>query len=363
MPVQFPSLAAFTLVVAFLSPAEPAAGEVTQGPADVAQPASGSDAEAEYFSLNDQIDTGFVLVDGAYLEPPYTLECVQRELIINGVPTGCLLTLEERSSHRGGTYRDSERRGGRRFNNPLRPLAEALSVDALLLLLEGTPPVVVDVERFLEEVYPAFVDIRARESALQNGLPWLPAGADQTRWTTWLSSFTPPAGLTSRVDAWNKERAAAEAQNTAQIHARHRLETWAYPLSTLGLILVVIALGHLLSGRPQTAASSYDVDGSLEALRAVNFSVLLILALSALDLVWTLLAAQAGGMKELNPLGSRLIHDPDLLIGFKLLATFVAVGIVLVMRRFRRVQLASWWMCLICTVLAVRWLTFNSMFV
>jgi len=68
-------------------------------------------------------------------------------------------------------------------------------------------------------------------------------------------------------------------------------------------------------------------------------------------------------MRELNPLASRLISDPEALVAFKVVATLLGCGVLFALRRHSRAQLASWWMCLVCTMLTFRWLMFNSMFI
>lgn len=86
-------------------------------------------------------------------------------------------------------------------------------------------------------------------------------------------------------------------------------------------------------------------------------------ALSAMDLVWTIFASQTGAMSELNPLGSLLIHDPWVLFAVKLGVTSLSVGLLFMLRRQPLAQQASWWSCLLLTLLTARWLTFQSMFV
>ena len=52
-----------------------------------------------------------------------------------------------------------------------------------------------------------------------------------------------------------------------------------------------------------------------------NEGFVFVVALSLLDLVWKLLVSQAGTMRELNPVGGRLIDDPAKLIAFKVART------------------------------------------
>lgn len=68
-------------------------------------------------------------------------------------------------------------------------------------------------------------------------------------------------------------------------------------------------------------------------------------------------------MREINPIGGRLIDRPEQLILFKAVMTTLAIGLLFRLRRYRRAQLAAWWSCLVLTLLTVRWLTFNSMLV
>jgi hypothetical protein len=97
--------------------------------------------------------------------------------------------------------------------------------------------------------------------------------------------------------------------------------------------------------------------------RATIVSLALIAAFSGLDLVWTLLASGAGQMTELNPIGSHLLRNPLHLSLFKITATVVSCGLLMYLRQHQRAQLATWWMCLVCTVLTFRWLVLNSMFI
>jgi hypothetical protein len=69
-----------------------------------------------------------------------------------------------------------------------------------------------------------------------------------------------------------------------------------------------------------------------------------------------------GGLWELNPFASPIIHDNYGIIAFKLSLTFGAAVLFLVARRHRLAQVGSWWAGVLYTVLILRWATFNTMF-
>jgi lysylphosphatidylglycerol synthetase-like protein (DUF2156 family) len=125
------------------------------------------------------------------------------------------------------------------------------------------------------------------------------------------------------------------------------------------MLLVVIAFGNLLSNE-----APLDIQSSESPVmdRRVKIFLMLIAAFSVLDLIWTLLASRANALTELNPIGSQLIHNPIGLLAFKTLVTVGVIGILFVLRGHRVAQRGAWWACLICTLVTVRWLTFNSMF-
>jgi len=66
--------------------------------------------------------------------------------------------------------------------------------------------------------------------------------------------------------------------------------------------------------------------------------------------------------RELNPLEAHLGTSALALVGFKFSAIAGSCAILVFLRRFYGAQLASWWMCLLCTILILRWTTYNSLF-
>ncbi|QDT06492.1 hypothetical protein K227x_49020 [Rubripirellula lacrimiformis] len=136
-----------------------------------------------------------------------------------------------------------------------------------------------------------------------------------------------------------------------------------FPLTVIGMVLVVLAFGHLLSANPRTTTITGGVDLSSDQEQMIRRSLMYVSALSVMDLIWTILASQAGTMRELNPLGGQLISDPLMLAAFKIGVTSLSVGLLFALRRQPLAHQASWWTCLLLTLLTARWLTFQSMFV
>ncbi|MEO2018210.1 MAG: hypothetical protein ABGZ53_27980 [Fuerstiella sp.] len=299
---------------------------------------------------------GYVFVDGIYVAAPYELRQQDSQVFINN------------RAFELNAFADAENEGRRRYGNldnggrrAFRTAIECLESGGVIVLFSGAP-----VEMFYEnnsyDLLNVLVNDDARTAFLAGEQKWLPARVEHESWKTWISGFDCPPHVRDQAAQMLQEIEQAMTENKAQISAVRMLEASAYPLTVVGMLLVVLSVGHLLSFHP-TSDSEGKAESSPQTLKAVRKSLMLVAALSALDLIWSILVSQTGSMKELNPLGSALIQDPQSLIVLKVVATSVAVGILLTLQRHRIAQQGSWWGCLICTLLMVRWLTFNSMFV
>mgnify|MGYP006928176831 CR=1 FL=1 len=299
---------------------------------------------------------GYVFVDGKYVAAPYELRQQDSQVFVNHRAfESTVFAREEHEGRRRGGGPGSE---GRRV---FRSLVESLESGGVIVLFSGAP-----VETFFGnnsyDLLNVLVNDDARTAFLAGEQEWLPPQFEHQTWKAWISGFECPPDLRDRAAQMLQEVEQTMAKNEAQISALRTLEASAYPLTIAGMLLVVLSVGHLLSF-PPTSNSEQKAESSPQTLKAVRKSLMLVTALSALDLIWTILVSQTGSMRELNPLGSALIKDPQSLIILKLVATSVAVGILLVLQRHQIAQKGSWWGCLICTLLMVRWLTFNSMFI
>jgi hypothetical protein len=153
---------------------------------------------------------------------------------------------------------------------------------------------------------------------------------------------------------WAADRSAQWAQSL--------MEQLHYPLTMFALLVGATAAGHLLTSWPSLGAAGEDAEIAARRTRIVWRSMAFVLVFSALDLVWTILASRAGTMHEMNPVAGRFIGDPMLLSYFKVLATGAGIVLLLGLRRHHVAQSASLWLCLVCTLLTFRWLTFTSLF-
>ena len=90
--------------------------------------------------------------------------------------------------------------------------------------------------------------------------------------------------------------------------------------------------------------------------------LLLIAAYSLFDLIATVMALKTGHVEELNPLGVGLILAPAALAAFKVSATCLGTGLLWKLKNYHGAQVASWWLCMILTLVTVRWVTVQSLF-
>lgn len=322
------------------------------------------------------VDAGYVFIDRQYLAPPYKLSDRDGNLSINGV-----VVTRQRDKRAepwpGSRGPDDGFRGERRpppgpgWSRPgpggfpgdrgARWLEGVLKLDGVVFAFREQPIVVADSGASVD-LLKSLVGSDDAE-ALESFLATLPPQESQQEWKDWITGYSMPDSLRTRAVEVVEKSEEMSRKNEAAAAAVQRLHRFAYPLNVLGMVAGVLAVGHLLRSLPKKAHEPTGEQSLREHQRAAMLSAGLVALFSALDLVWTILAWQAGQMSELNPLGSRLIEDPLSLAMFKTGTTLVSCGLLVALRRHAQAQFAAWWLCLLCTILTFRWLVVNSLFV
>lgn len=315
---------------------------------------------------------GFLFVNGEYISPPYHLEVDEEGLRLNGKALGSELPrfgpgvggpgfggMGPPGFGLGGF--GPPRAGGTAmlWRRVLFEVEQHLMHRCAVLLFEGQPTLVLD----SGATYDLLASLTRTEgrSLRQVSLEQrLPPEFDRDVWDAWITSYVPPPELRDRAAVLIRQFEFAEQQLQEQMQKNQWKDSLAYPLTVFGMILTVLATGHLLGGRPHAGKSTAGIDASPEMIRALEWSLFFAVALSVFDLAWTILAADGGMMQELNPLGRHLLEDPRQLAGFKMGATLPAVGVLWLLRKYKRAQVAAWWVCFVLTIVAFRWLTFHS---
>jgi hypothetical protein len=314
------------------------------------------------------IDCGLVILNGRYLPPPYVVGRRGEDLLINEH-----VIVAERFVGLGGPGMGAGH--GPRKRRPwwdeglatlITRVERRLRNDALLIVIDGESAGFVPADEAVMVLDSLLCD-ESNETKVQLlvevGLQWI----TEEQWATIVKTFEPTPELIERVGpevteyrrvVQTNEASHRRLISTAIFHSRP--VRYGITLATMGL--AVVALGSLLSYHPNGQTRWREVDSAGEGVPMVIRNVVLLVLLGILDLVFTLGAQQGGGLLELNPLGSQLAASPFLLTSFKVTSLLGACCILVVLRRYRGAQVASWWLCLVCTVLAFRWLTYNSMF-
>lgn len=177
-------------------------------------------------------------------------------------------------------------------------------------------------------------------------------------WQQWLGSYQIPVTAKDRLLESISAAQKIDAQALAATAGIVRLDRYAYPLTVLGMLLGVFALGHML----QWAGNGlHQQDSSEESERYVILALGMMAGMASLDFLWTVLAGQAGQMKEVNPLAASFIDTPAQLAIFKIVATGIGFAILYFWRQRHQIQKVAWWMCLVCVLLTFRWVMFDSM--
>jgi hypothetical protein len=199
-----------------------------------------------------------------------------------------------------------------------------------------------------------------REAKVQNLAAIKGLSVSTREWDALAETFEAPTELTDRVEYWHTEFEAMATIGAAGLPVSGRI----FRMMTLaGFGLAAWSLGTLLRCRPPLGRD--DVLSVAPGLwdRQVVRLVLVIVALSVHDLVCTLCAHDLGNFRELNPLAAPLLSHGPTVVAFKLSLTLGAAIVFLVARSRRLVQIGSWWMGVVYTVLILRWAACSSVFI
>ena len=302
-------------------------------------------------TVEKKVTEGFLFVEDRYVSLPYRVGFDENNVFINDVPLDSVVLKN--------LVTEKSLQNGRWLQQGFRRLYLHLTTGGTLVLY-GDAPVLLLANTESSDLLKTLINNGALESLANTGLAGdIQLPGERSYWKRFADGFECPQELRVRVDEVLEKERAVEERNLAEIAARKLLSSSSYPLTIFGMLLVVIAFGNLLSNE-----APLDIQSSESPVmdRRVKIFIMLIAAFSVLDLIWTLLASRANALTELNPIGSQLIHNPIGLLAFKTLVTVGVIGILFVLRGHRVAQRGAWWACLICTLVTVRWLTFNSMF-
>jgi hypothetical protein len=351
------------------------------GSVTLAQDASHTDSEGLPMEVSDTSEQGLLFVNGEFLSGPYRIEATKGFVTVNGtrLPASAMETREPgtRGGGRGNRGRGSGGQGrglegdesgprgtGNRRSLPTtiraaRSCASYLQDDGLVVVFDDQPLRLLSLTSGAYEFCEVMLAESPSYEQVEQLIQYAGTAAGREIWRTWLQSFSPGPELRvllqSRIDAVDE----VEAQNLSDIAASARLQQFAYPLTIAGMLLGVIAFGHMLKW--MSKGFDQPEGTTCESEHFVVVALCLMMGMSVIDLVWTVLAGQAGAMTELNPLAAQFMDSPVQLACIKVFATAIGFGILFVWRQRRQVQQATWWMCLVCVLLTFRWVMFDSM--
>lgn len=327
-----------------------------------AQDRSWEFAEEEY-EMTLEFDDLFLFIDGNYVPPPYTFTEQDENLVVADVsfPAQSLLlesqppNVEDFGPRRRGPGGRGQRNRKPRsqFSRLFEEIANAGKNGVVFLSHQQQPVVLMGGDAGVD-----FLAVKlGRELPDVGSISWK-ASKEVIRLA---DSVQANGAFIERATQVLNELEETQAKNESQIAARNLASRLNYPLTMLALILAVFAAGHLMM-HAQAVFTSTPAEASNDSrMTFVNRALVVVLLMSVIDLVWTMLGHQSGTMKELNPIGGSLLSSPFSLFVFKASMTALAVGLLYSLRQLHLAQKATWWSCLVLTLLTARWLTFQSM--
>ena len=323
-------------------------------------------------TANTVVNHGFLFIDGQAIVAPFEVNSQGNRLSINNTTVDVTRFSSQSSQRntrngirRGKHKRRPSARPTEKVTNAARPIEDQLlnmGVGDVLILHPESEPLFLDRSREGMELLTSLVAKYENESFT----PKIPDNftSQLERDACWkiLSEYEPTAQFVSKANVSLQAMQGIQQTIDDSIQSNLWSEKLVFPVTLFAMVMVVMAFGHLLSNSP----NSFFMETAEQqtAMRAVMIkSLLFIAAMSLIDLVLTMSASANGTMRELNPLGKGLIHDPALLVVFKFTVTAASLGLLYRLHQYPIAQRAIWWCCLVLTLLTARWLTFQSMFV
>jgi len=273
---------------------------------------------------------GFVFLNGRYLSPPYVLQWNGAAMTINGVRVP--ISADDSVNAERWLARCEQR----------------LRIDTLLISVDGEPAKFVEPDwaiRILQVLLNNDTWLVKIETLVKCGCEQFHSG----QWTLLVERFRATAEIEERVAAL-QERLETPRSPTAAGRST------ATVLTACSMALAMIGFATIVNFRPGESISA--ARGCVLVFRCVA----LLVVFNLFDLFCTMTSFRAGTLWELNPLAAPVLHKTDALVAFKASLTILPATILLALRHYRIAQLASWWACLLYTVLIFRWTAFNSLF-
>lgn len=319
---------------------------------------SSSQVESEGPIQSQPVQRGFVILDGRYLPPPYTVQWSEDGLRLNGnlVPFENRAAIARWAKSKKGLPPPPHRSPWRM----VAALEHQLRNDSLVLGLDEETATVLpprEAVRILEILTSEqSTDVKV-ETLVASGYTQFSSG----QWVNVVEHFEPTPELVERVVALKDWLDSHKSQIAATTTTASPAIT-ASVLTALSIALTVVALGTLLTYRPNARQGWRGCNPSRTGCRLVVRCILLLVLLNAFDLGCTLLAVQAGGFWELNPVAERLVSSVGHMVVFKTSLIAAGAAILFIFRTYRFTQNAAWWVCIFHMVLMLRWATYNSLF-
>lgn len=353
-------------------------------------------ADSGEIVFSESCDQGIVFIDGVYIPSPYQITATKDSVLVNDVAVKSLPDAEDWDANFGESEPRTRRgagmagrRGEPRRNEQPRPqrgggmfsqrqgqqgpqrigaqrqaerLCQMLTDDgSVILAFAENPLVYVSKGDVMYSLFAHFINGGSSEENQQTVLRSIPSLSTRSLVEDWMNDYQPPASviqqMQSEVDQIDSLMAADRKRSDAMV----RMDTLAYPLTLIAMMLGVVALGHILKWTAHNIVSGQNGSISKQSIHGVEIALLLMAGMSAVDLAWTILASQAGVMREVNPMAAGMIDSPLTLAVFKVIATSLGFGLLYALRTHKRGQEVTWWMCLVCVLVTFRWVLFDSM--